>query len=311
MTTLDIVIPVYNEEAGIPPLLDRLEALNRLLAGVEIHVTFVDDHSQDRSALLLKEVCGTHLNYSYLRLARNSGSHIAILAGLRHGCADCAVFLAADLQDPPEIIPQLLKSWRQGSQIVWAVREHRDGISSAERWTANLFYKLAVNLGHLPLAPTGSDFALLDRQVIDALLKSVSSNPSLGGEIARLGFSQGEIRYTKERRRFGRSKWSFSRKLQAFADAFVAFSYLPLRAMSYLGILFGFLGLVYALHVIILRLIVETPIEGWSSLMVAVLVLGGVQMTMLGVLGEYLWRTLEAARHRPLYTIEERIGGRS
>ena len=215
------------------------------------------------------------------------------------------MFLAADLQDPPELILQMLDLWRAGHHVVWAVREEREGVSKVDVFLSNTFYRLLNLLGEVNLPPRGSDFALLDRKVIDALLKSAGSHPSIGGEIARLGFSSAQISYTKEKRAAGNTKWTLKKKLKAFADAFVSFSYAPLRAMSYLGMLCSLLGFVYALLVIVLRLMTRTPVQGWSSLIVVVLVLGGVQMMMLGVLGEYLWRTLEAARQRPIYFLEE------
>ncbi len=307
-STLDIIIPVFNEEPNIPILLERLRDLQKQIASVEIEVLFVDDHSMDNSPTLLKDTCIQNEGYHYLRLSRNSGSHIATLAGLEHARGNCAVFLAADLQDPPELIPQMLELWRQGSHVVWALREHREGISWSEKFFSNAFYRLLNRFGQVRMPPRGSDFALLDRTVIDALLQSASTSPSLGGEIARLGFRQAQIPYTKAKRQFGGSKWSFGRKLSAFADAFVLFSYIPLRVMSYLGMVCSLLGFLYALVVIFLRLFAGTPIEGWASLMVVVLLLGGIQMIMLGVLGEYLWRTLEETRRRPLYFIEDAYG---
>jgi dolichol-phosphate mannosyltransferase len=215
------------------------------------------------------------------------------------------VFLAADLQDPPELILQMLDSWRAGKHVVWAVREEREGVSRVDLFLSNTFYRLLNLLGEVNLPARGSDFALLDRKVIDALIESAGGNPSIGGEIARLGFSSSQITYTKAQRAAGTTKWTLRKKLTAFADAFVSFSYAPLRAMSYLGIVCSFLGFSYALLVVIMRFTARTPVQGWSSLIVVVLVLGGVQMMMLGVLGEYLWRTLEAARRRPTYFFEE------
>ena len=215
------------------------------------------------------------------------------------------MFLAADLQDPPELILQMLDLWRTGHRVVWAVRGEREGVTKADLFLSNAFYRLLNILGEVNLPPRGSDFALLDRKVVDALLQSAGSNPSIGGEIARLGFSSAQVTYTKEKRAAGGSKWTFKRKLKAFADAFVSFSYAPLRAMSYLGMLFSMLGFGYAVLVIFVRLMTRTPVQGWASLIVVVLVLGGVQMMMLGILGEYLWRTLEAARQRPNYFLEE------
>lgn len=302
---LSIVIPVFNEEAVIPVLMDRLCAFTDRLAPLVTEIILVDDHSRDRSPELLKEVCRQDPRFRYARLAKNSGSHVAILAGMKQARGECAVFLAADLQDPPELILQMLDLWRAGHHIVWAVREEREGVSKIDVFLSNTFYRLLNLLGEVNLPPRGSDFALLDRKAVDALLQSVGSDPSLGGEIARLGFSSTQITYTKEKRAAGSSKWTLKNKLKAFADAFVSFSYAPLRAMSYLGMTFSVLGFLYALALIILRFMTKAPVPGWSSLIVVVLVLGGVQMMMLGILGEYLWRTLEAARQRPSYFLEE------
>jgi len=302
---LSIVVPVYNEEAVLPVLIERLRSFAAQLAPLTTEIILVDDHSADRSPEMLKELCRTDRQFRYARLAKNGGSHVAILAGLARARGECAVFLAADLQDPPELIIKMLDLWRSGHHVVWAVREEREGVSKIDVFLSDTFYRLLNLLGEVDLPPRGSDFALLDRKVLYALLESAGSDPSLGGEIARLGFSSAEIRYTKERRAGGTSKWTLKRKLKAFADAFVSFSYAPLRAMSYLGMIFSLVGFAYALLVIVLRLISRRPVQGWSSLIVVVLVMGGVQMMMLGVLGEYLWRTLEAARHRPTYFLEE------
>jgi dolichol-phosphate mannosyltransferase len=302
---LSIIIPIFNEEAVVPALIERLRSFVERLTPLVTEIILVDDHSTDRSSQLLKEVCSTDPRFRYARLAKNSGSHVAILAGMARARGQCAVFLAADLQDPPELILQMLDLWRAGHHVVWAVREERQGVSKLDVFLANTFYRLLNLLGEVDLPPRGSDFALLDRKAITALLQSAGSDPSIGGEVARLGFSSAQITYTKEKRAAGRSKWTLKRKLKAFADAFVSFSYAPLRAMSYLGMIFSLLGFAYALLVIVLRLMTRTPVQGWSSLIVVALVIGGVQMMMLGILGEYLWRTLEAARHRPAYFLEE------
>lgn len=308
---LSIIIPVYNEEAVLPALRERLCSFVNRLTPLVTEIVLVDDHSSDRSPLILKDFCEQNPIFRYARLAKNCGSHIAVLAGLAQAHGECAVFLAADLQDPPELILQMMKLWRRGHHVVWAVREQREGVSALDVFLANMFYRLLNLLGEVNLPPRGSDFALLDRKAIDALLQSAGSDVSLGGEIARLGFSSEQIIYTKERRAAGASKWTLKKKLKAVADAFVSFSYAPLRAMSYLGIVCSLLGFAYALLVVVVRLRTQTPVQGWASLIVVVLVLGGLQMMMLGVLGEYLWRTLEAARRRPAYFLEEVFEERS
>lgn len=304
MTLLSIIIPVFNEEESLPHLTSRL---NRLIATLDtdVEVWLVDDHSTDNTLQLLQAICRENPSYHYIRLASNSGSHIAILAGLRQAQGNCATMIAADLQDPPELIPELLDKWHDGNKVVWGVRSAREGISRREIFFANLFYNLLNCFSDVKLPPTGADFTLMDRDVIDALLRSVGANPSIALEIARLGFQQVEIPYIKEERLYGVSKWNLRKKLNAFADAFVTTSYMPLRLMSYAGLIFSFIGFIYAVILVFLRLANIVGIAGWAGLMIVVLVFGGIQMVMLGVIGEYLWRTLEQARKRPLYFIED------
>lgn len=306
MPLLSIIIPVFNEEESLPHLTPRLDSLIEQLDGeMEVEVWLVDDHSTDKTPELLHEICTHHSDYHFIRLANNSGSHVAILAGLKQSSGDCATMLAADLQDPPELIPEMLKHWHEGNQVVWGVRAAREGLRKREIFFANLFYRLLNAFSNVKLPPTGADYSLLDRVVIDALLRSVGANPSLALDISRLGFQQIEIPYTKEERKYGVSKWNLRKKLNAFADAFVTTSYMPLRLMSYVGMFFSAIGFIYALAIVFLRLMNIVAVEGWAALMVVVLVFGGFQMIMLGIIGEYLWRTLEQSRKRPLYFIED------
>lgn len=306
MPQLSIVIPVFNEEESLPYLKQRLDTLiDQLSVSYAAEVWLVDDHSTDRTPELLRDICASDSAYNFVRLAANSGSHIAIVAGLKQTQGDCVAILAADLQDPPELIPEMLANWQAGNHVVWAVREQREGISWSEKMTANLFYTLLNRFSEVKLPPTGADFSLLDRRVVAALLQSIGPNPSMGLEVARLGFKQVEIPYVKATRQYGSSKWNLRKKLNAFADAFVTTSYMPLRMMSYIGIAVSVLGFVYAILIVFFRLFNIVGVDGWAALMVIVLIFGGVQMIMLGVIGEYLWRTLEQARQRPLYFIEE------
>jgi len=302
--TLSVVIPIYNEGEGIRLLVRRLlDCLKGL--GIDWEVILVDDHSLDNSPDVLKQVCAENAGVRCLRLSSNCGSHIAILAGLEHARGDCAVFMAADLQDPPELIARMVELWRQGSKVVWAVRAQREQVPLADRLFATTFYWLLNRFGEVTLPPAGADFALVDRLIIEHLAQSVGANPSLFAEIARLGFAQAEVPYVKEARKFGRTKWSLGKRLKLFADTFVAFSYAPLRAMSYIGLCMSALAFLWAVVVFFGRVFNQRPISGYASLMIVILTVGGFQMIMLGVLGEYLWRTLDEARHRPKYFIEE------
>ena len=301
---LSIVIPAYCEGDGLRTLADRLKGvLDRMPWSAE--VILVDDHSTDHTARVMREIGEQDARFFFIRLSRNSGSHMAILAGLEVSRGECAVFMAADLQDPPELIPQLLERWQQGFRTVWAVRAKREGVPWIDRAFAGTYRWLLRRLGEIALPPDGADFALVDAVVVRALLESVGANPNIFAEIAKLGFSQTELPYTKNARQFGQSRWTLGKKLRLFADTFVSFSYAPIRSMSYIGLTVAVLGFSFAIAVIVKHIAFGHPVEGWASLMVAVLTIGGVQMLMLGVLGEYLWRTLDEARRRPRYFIEE------
>jgi len=303
---LTVVIPIYNEEENITQLINRLNTfLSEIQTNTAAEVIFVDDHSTDNSSELLKNACLKYNHLITIRLSRNSGSHTAILAGLSIAKGDCAVFLAGDLQDPPELINEMLTKWYEGNHIVWAVRGKREGISIFEKLFSKLFYFLFNKLSSVKQPPTGADFALLDRKVYTNLLKSAGSKPSLGGLIAWLGYKSTTIEYIKEARKYGKSKWTLTKKINAFIDAFVSFSYIPLRLMSILGTIIAIVGFLYAILVIFIKLFSVTQIPGWTSLMIVVLIMGGVQMLMIGVLGEYLWRNLEESRKRPLFFIED------
>jgi dolichol-phosphate mannosyltransferase len=273
-----------------------------------VEFIFIDDHSTDETPKLLKQIATEHSFVKFIRLSRNSGSHVAIIAGMSHANGDAAVFLAADLQDPPEMIAQMFEKWQEGFDVVWAVRTERPGISKISLFLSNSFYYLLNRMTNMKFPSMGADFALIDRRVMKGLVSSAGSKPSLVALIVWLGFKQVELPYVKEERQFGTSKWTLSKKLNAFADAFVGFSYLPMRFMSLLGFAAAFCGFLYAVFVMIMRFIVGDPIEGWASLMVVILIIGGLQMLMLGVLGEYLWRNLEESRKRPLFLIEDHKG---
>jgi dolichol-phosphate mannosyltransferase len=305
---LSVVIPCFNEADGILALMDRLLAMRQGLAAASVEFIFVDDHSTDSTPQMLRDLASQYDFVKFLRLSKNSGSHIAIIAGMANSRGDAAVFLAADLQDPPEMIGTMLAKWSEGYDVVWAVRQERQGVSKTSLFFSRMFYYFLNRMTNMRFPSMGADYALIDKRVVKGLVDSAGSKPSLVALIVWLGFKQIELPYVKEERKFGVSKWNLSKKLNAFADAFVGFSYFPMRFMSMLGFAAAFIGFLYAIFVIIMRFVVGDPIEGWASLMVVTLIIGGLQMLMLGVLGEYLWRNLEESRKRPLFLIEDQKG---
>ena len=262
----------------------------------------VDDHSSDETFAVIQDLSEKDSRVKGYRLARNFGSHMAIACGLQQASGECAVIMAADMQDPPEVIPELLKKWQAGDQVIWAVRAEREGRNS--QGFSSLYYWIMRRIVGLRQMPsTGADFFLIDRRVIDAFNQLNENNVSIFALITWMGFRQSEVSYDKQARLHGSSGWSLEKKLKLVVDSVTAFTYLPIRLMSYVGFGIALLGFIYAMIVIINALLGRPP-EGWSSIMVVVLVVGGIQMVMMGVLGEYLWRALDEARGRPRYIIE-------
>ena len=308
MTKLSLVVAAFNEQENLPRLYERVCAINWAALGVEIELIFVDDHSRDRTPQVLCELAARDSRVKWLRFSRNFGSHKAFTAGLEHATGDAAVILAADLQDPPETVPQLLEKWRAGAKVVWAVRGEREGETFFTLLFAKIYYRLMRRYAVAEMPETGADFLLMDRLVLDALRAAPERNTSLLALIQWMGFNQAQIIYTKAARTAGVSKWTFSKRLKLALDSFVSFSYAPIRLMSMFGFSFALLGFLYALFLIVRRIFFGNVIEGWTSLVCVVLILSGVQLIMLGVLGEYLWRTFDESRRRPRYLIEASHG---
>lgn len=302
MTTLSVIISAYNEASNLPTLRKRLlEALEPL--DVTLEIVLVDDHSSDQTPQLIDQWAAEDGCVTSIRLSRNCGSHAAYSAGLRNCRGDLAVILAADLQDPPELIPRLISEAAAGFDMVWARRRAGhdiDGKGNLSSSIANWIFEKT-----LPNWPKGGvDFFLVNRRVIDAYKSIPEKNTSFVAVLLWMGFNQTVIDYEKETRLSGVSKWTLARKIRLFVDCIVAFSDLPVRMASYLGLAFSLVGFIYAFAVIVWR-IAGQPVTGWASTIVIVLVLGGVQLLVLGILGEYLWRTFDEARRRPAYIIEK------
>ncbi len=303
MPRISIITAFLNEEANLPLFRQRVLQVLRQL-DVDYEIVLVDDHSTDGSAAIARQWRREDPHVHYVRLSRNCGSHAAFSAGLSKCAGDCAILLAADLQDPPEVIPALMAEWQAGFEVVWAARSAREGESWTTRLSSRLYYAMMRRLALPELPAGGADFLLMDRKAIDAYNDIPEKHTSFLAMILWMGFRQTFIGYTKQARNAGRSKWTFAKKFKLWVDSLVSFTYTPIRLMSLAGIAVSCLGLLYAAFVIG-HAIAGRVVEGWSSLMVVVLVLGGAQLLMLGVLGEYLWRTYDESRGRPRYIVEE------
>lgn len=301
---VSIVTPAYREAENLPVLYERLRAVFET-AAVDWEWIVVDDHSPDATFAVLRDLAAADPRVRGIRLARNSGAHTALTCGLQVARGECAMTLAADLQDPPEITPQLLEAWRAGAHVVWAARAEREGESSATKGFSRLYYWVMRRLVGLENTPAlGADVFLVDRRVLAALREFGEGNVSLFALITWVGFRQATITYVKQARLYGASGWTLQKKLKLLADSVTAFSYMPIRVMSYTGFAVALIGFAYAASVVI-NAMIGHPVAGWTSLIVIVLILGGVQMLMMGVLGEYLWRALDESRRRPRFLVEE------
>lgn len=305
-TLISVVVPVFNEEENIRPFHDAMCAVE-LDPDIELEILFVDDGSSDASFERIAALRREDSRVRALRFSRNFGSHAALSAGLRAARGAAAMMISADLQDPPHLLHPFLEKWRAGHHVVWGVRETRD-----DPWlkslSSDLFYKLLRRVALPNYPPRGMDCGLLDRKVIDTLNLFPEGNRLLPPIIVWAGYRSTEVPYHRQGRQFGVSKWSLKKRIKAAIDILVSFSHLPVQWISRLGFVVTLLSFLYASVIVTRRLFFDLGEVGWPSLMVAVLFLGGVQLMMLGLLGEYIWRAAEQVRGRPLYIVMEELG---
>jgi dolichol-phosphate mannosyltransferase len=302
--TFSIIIPVYCNEPSLRSLHTGLCAGAAPHPGIEHEFIFVDDGSEDASFARLAELAASDPRVRVVRLSRNFGSHSAYLAGLSVARGQCVAVIAADMQEPPDLPWRMLERWSPATPIVLANRGSRkDGRSRV--LFAELYYRLMRRVAFPNLPRGGFDCFLIDRRVANELLGLNEPNPSVTGLVLWTGFSFAQVEYDRLARPYGRSHWTFAKRLKLFIDSVVAFSYAPLRVMSAVGVSVGFVGFLYAAWIVLWKLTAGVDVSGWSSLMAALLVLSGAQLIALGILGEYLWRTLDAARRRPNFLIAD------
>ena len=302
MAVLSIVVPVYHNQDTLPELHARLAATCDGTTQIPFEIIYVNDGSADTSAKVLSSIAGMDERARVVTLSRNFGSQAAIMAGLAHATGSHVAMIAADLQEPPEIIADLWRACQNGAEIALATRSTR-GDPWPSRLFADAFYRLLRRFAIPAMPPGGFDCFVATRRVGDLLLAQARPNLYLPGELLWLGFDRAIIPYDRLARPAGHSMWTFWKKVRFLLDSFVAFSYAPIRLTSTIGLVVAVAGFLYAAVILGLRLTTGFPIEGWASLAVIVLVLGGVQLVVIGTLGEYLWRALDLARARPLYIV--------
>ncbi len=305
---ISIVVPVFHNAASLAALLTEFKKLAEQNSEESFEFIFVDDGSKDESLSVLQGLAQEETRMRVIKLSRNFGSNAAILAGMMHAQGDAIAAIAADLQDPPELLHEMLQAWRNGRKVVLAARRerHDPGLTNL---IADIFYMLFRRFAIRSMPERGFDFFLIDRQVNELIINIQENNAYLMGLILWMGFDPMVIYYTRRARegRYGASMWTLAKKIKYFIDSFVAFSYLPIRLASLLGLLVSIAGVIYAVFIIILSITTDFKTQGWASTMLVILLTSGIQMVILGILGEYLWRNLDETRKRPRFIIDYSI----
>ena len=301
---ISILTPAFNEAANLPRLYERLTETMRRVGG-EWEWVIVDDHSRDETFTVIEALALRDARVRGFRLARNSGSHVAITCGLHHVDGDAAVMIAADLQDPPETMEQMIARWRLSAQVVWATRRERPGHASHRGFAALYYWMMRRMAGMEQMPRHGADFFLLDRVVVDAFRSFPERNVSVLALITWLGFRQEFVEYDMQPRTSGQSGWTLARKIKLVIDSITSFSDFPIRICTYLG-----LSLIFVSVLLLVFAAVLLPQLGGGVLFLLSLIvgLGGLQLVAVGVVGEYVWRALEESRRRPPYLIEAVAG---
>jgi glycosyltransferase involved in cell wall biosynthesis len=301
--TISIVVPCHNEAGGIGAFHRCLSAVMEKL-GETWEVIYVNDGSRDATLPLMQELHCSDPHVIVVSLTRNFGKEIALTAGLDHASGAAVVVIDADLQDPPELIPELIAAWHEGNDVVYAQRRVRLGDSWMKRTTADLFYRLMERLGGVQMPRDAGDFRLMSRRAVDAVLSLRERHRFMKGLFAWIGFPSKAVLYDRAPRHAGRTKWNYWNLWNLALEGITSFSVMPLKVATYLGLLVAVFAGIYIAQLVFRTLVFGNPVAGYPSLLAVVLFLGGVQMIMLGVIGEYLGRVFNEVKQRPLYLVE-------
>ena len=304
---LSLVVPMYNEAEGVDVLFSRLLPVVRALS-VSWEIVCVDDGSRDNTVELLRLQHANEPRIKLVRLSRNFGKEAALTAGLAHAAGQMLIPLDADLQDPPEMIPEMIAKWQQGAKMVIATRRYRHGDGWLKRITAALFYRFIQRVSDIYIPANTGDFRLMDRQVVDALLELRERTRFMKGLFSWVGFPTEQVYYDRPERAAGETKFRFMSLWRLALDGIFSFTTLPLKVWTYLGAVISLISFTYAVYLVVRTLTHGADVPGYASLMVAVLFLGGIQLISLGIIGEYIGRIYRETKQRPLYVVHETLG---
>jgi len=308
MTTrkkISILIPAYNEQDVLRHLYERLHKLAGETTNYDFEFLFVNDGSRDKTLEIIKTYAGKDHRVSYVNLSRNFGKETAMIAGLDHVTGDATVIIDADLQDPPELIPEMISYWEKGYDDVYARRNSRNGESWLKKSTSAVFYKVLQRSTHIPIQQDTGDFRLLDKRCVEALRQFRESQRYTKGMFSWIGYKKKEISYDRDPRAAGETKWNYFKLLDLAIEGITSFTTAPLRISTFLGIATSILAFIYILFLVIRTIFFGSDLAGYPSMMAVILFLGGVQLLSLGIIGEYIARIFNETKNRPLYFVEE------
>lgn len=306
---LSIVAPAYNESASINEFYSRLMTSTKELE-LSLEIVYVNDGSIDNTLELMRSQQASDSRISIINLSRNFGKEVALTAGLDNALGDAVVVIDTDLQDPPELIPELVSKWLAGNDVVNAKRIKRKGESWFKKLSSYMYYRFLYQLSDIKIPKDTGDFRLLSRNALDALLKLREKHRYMKGLFAWVGYSQVEVTYERDERYAGSTKWSFWNLVNLAFEGLTSFSVLPLRLASMIGVLSAFMALVFGVVIILKKFIYGDPVAGYPSLVVLITFIGGIQLLALGVIGEYLGRVFNETKNRPLYLIKDKFPSR-
>ena len=309
MKTITLLIPVYNEESVLPQLFKRLDEFTKNTPNYQFEFLFINDGSTDKSFSIIAEQSKRDSRISYINLSRNFGKEIAMIAGIDHVKSDALVIIDADLQDPPELIQEMISYWEDGYDDVYARRNNRQGETWLKKKTSQWYYRILQKSTNIPIQIDTGDFRLLDRRCIEALQKFRESQRNTKAIFSWIGYKKKEIFYDRDPRLSGQTKWNYRKLLNLAIDGITSFTTAPLRMATIFGFIISLIAFIWIIYLLVRPLFGVSTGAGYSSLMAVILFLGGVQLLSLGIIGEYIGRIFIETKNRPLYLIEEYHAG--
>ena len=308
MKKISIIIPAYNEEESLPILYDRLENLIDNINNYEFEILFINDGSKDKTLEIIKEIRQKDQRICYVDFSRNFGKEIAMMAGLDYATGDCVIFMDADLQDPPELVPELVKYWEEGYDDVYAKRKSRKGETWLKKFTSTMYYRVLQKLTNIEIQKDTGDFRLLDRRCVNALKKLRESQRNTKSMFSWIGYNKKEVLYDRDPRVAGSTKWNYKKLIDLAIDGITSFTTSPLRLSTFIAIpTFGLL-FIYFIYVIIKCFVVKQVIHAYQAIILLILFYSGIQVLLFGIVGEYLGRIFNETKNRPLYLVNEYNG---